>query len=88
MDKGGLIALLNTRNAVITLSEDDYMFLEKASGNNSAEGYINELIQKEITALRLKNGYAEMAQINLELAEESLDADEQCARWYEKRLSE
>ena len=36
----------------------------------------------------LKNGYKEMAQINLELAEECIDADNDCFEQYEQKLTE
>ena len=36
----------------------------------------------------LENGYKEMAQINLELAEECLNADNDCFERYEQKLTE
>lgn len=49
--------------------------------------YIREKKRVEL-ADRMKKGYEEMAEINLELAEFCVSADEQLQRGYEDKLSE
>ena len=52
---------------------------------------INEYIagrKKKELCDQLKKGYKEMAAINLEWAENCLDADNQCQSEYEEKLSE
>lgn len=49
--------------------------------------YIRERKKSEISA-RLKKGYEEMAEINLELAEYSISADNEQYRSYEAKLLE
>ncbi len=75
-----------TRKVVISLSEQEYSLLEELSDGSDAEEYAKKLIQKELDTQKLKNGYAEMAQINLELAQMCFDADEQCSQQYEEKL--
>lgn len=76
-----------TKTVVISLSEEDYSLLEELSDSGSAEEYIESLVKQRLNEQRLKNGYAEMAQTNLELAQMCFDADEECTRQYEEELS-
>lgn len=74
-----------TKKVVISLGMEDYLLLENVS-DGGAEEYLRKIIKKEIDILRLKNGYAEMAQINLELAQMCFEADEECSRHYEENI--
>lgn len=74
-----------TKKVVISLGVEEYSLLESAS-DDGAEAYLHKIIRKEIDTLRLKNGYAEMAQINLELAQMCFEADEECSQQYEEKL--
>ena len=78
--------MLKTKNVVITLSVEDYDLLQSLSADGSAEKYVETLIDRELTARRLEKGYTEMAEINLELAQEGSYADEEGARVYEEEL--
>lgn len=76
-----------TKTVVIRLSKEEYSLLEELSDSGSAEEYIGRLVKQALNEQRMKNGYAEMAQTNLELAQMCFEADEQCTRQYEEELS-
>ena len=75
-----------TRKVVISLNEEDYNLIAELSEDGDAEEFVKKLIKKELDTRRLENGYAEMAQINLELAQMCFDADGQCLQQYEEKL--
>ena len=76
-----------TKTAVIYLSDEEYALLAAHSEDGRAETLIRSLIEKELTAIRLRKGYTEMAQIDLGLAQDCFDADEESIRRYEEELS-
>jgi len=49
--------------------------------------YINER-KKRIMREQMKKGYQEMAEINLSLAKENYEAEEEVQEYYEKKLAE
>ncbi len=76
-----------TKKAVISLTEEEYSMLCAMSEDGSAESFVKKLVEETLRTQRLKDGYAEMAQINLELAQMCFDADEQTLKRYEEELS-
>lgn len=68
-------------------------FVQKGSGNRSQfireamKLYLKEKKRQEIRE-QMRNGYLEMSQINLELADEGISCDAKTINYYEDSLAE
>lgn len=81
------------KKVFLSLSDGEWDCLCTAarSRNESVDELVSEAVKKQMVADRakaLKNGYEEMAQINLLLARMCFDSDEQALREYEEKLTE
>lgn len=90
---GGLVVLAHRIS--ITLPDETYSVLKKmANQTDSAEEDLAarsvEIYIRRNRAIfdKLENGYKEMGDVNLELAEEFLAADNESLLHYEEKLSE
>lgn len=74
----------------LALSYDEYSLLEKEAQkkNVNTDILVSGIVKKYLKAVKMKNGYEEMAQINLKIAQMCFDADEQCLRQCEEKLTE
>jgi len=85
MRLGGMVIVAETEKKVFDTPDT---FLDN---NLDKKEVINEYIagrKKKELCDQLKKGYKEMAAVNLEWAENCLDADNQCQLDYEEKLSE
>ncbi len=81
------------KKVFLSLSDGEWDCLSKTAErrSESVDEVVSEAVKKQIAADRakaLKNGYEEMAQINLSLAEACLTSDEQALSEYEEKLTE
>ena len=92
---GGLIILKQFKEFVISLPDSIAEELERlaARRKEDASSFVAKLVRRECAREsrleeEMAEGYRQMAQINLELAEACLSADQETLNWYEEKLSE
>jgi CopG family transcriptional regulator/antitoxin EndoAI len=94
---GGLVALSHFKKVLITMPDsllEEIDALAKKEKKNRSEMvrevmkiYIKEK-QHDYIVESLSQGYREMAEINLEIAQKCFDADDEVSRYYEEKLTE
>lgn len=81
------------KKVFLSLSDSEWSELCEAADarGESIDDLVCEAVKRQIKTDRaeaLKNGYEEMAQINLSLARACFDSDEEALREYEEKLTE